>query len=164
VPGNRMKQLAADQKMVAGVTQHLMGLATIMVGGVAMKPADIVTKVTSRITAANAVETTEATHAAAVAANKVVLAQTHQFMLDLEQAIEVQVGQAADTLADFGLTPKKKGVTTAAVKAEAAVKAKATRVLRGTKGSKQKLEVTEAAPGQAPAATPATPAGPTPAK
>ena len=131
--GNRLKQLAADQKMVDGVNQHLMGLATIMVGGVAMKPADIVTKVTGRITAAKAVETTEATHAAAVAANTVVLTQTHQFMLDLTQAVEVQVGQAVDTLADFGLAPKKKGAPTVATKAAAVAKAKATRASHDAK-------------------------------
>ena len=142
MPGNRLKQLAADQKMVAGVTQHLMGLATIMVGGVAMKPADIVTKVTTRITAGSTVETTEATHAAAVAANKVVLSQTHQFMLDLEQAIEVQVGPAVDTLADFGLAPKKAPTPPSpATKVAAAAKRKATRVARGTTGPKKKLSV-----------------------
>jgi hypothetical protein len=157
MPGNRLKQLAADQKMVAGVTQHLMGLATIMVGGVAMKPADIVTKVTTRITAGSTVETTEATHAAAVAANKVVLSQTHQFMLDLEQAIEVQVGPAVDTLADFGLAPKKKGAPTAATKAAAAAKAKAT---RASHSSKAPVAAAEAVPAAAPAAT----GGGTPAK
>jgi hypothetical protein len=152
-----MKQLAADQKMVSGVTQHLMGLQTIMVGGVAMKPADIVTKVTGRITAAQAVETTEATHAAAVSANKVVLTETHQFMLDLEQAIEVQVGQQVDTLADFGLTPKKKGVPTVATKAAAAAKAKATR-------SAKKGTATVAAPEAVPAPAAAPAGGSTPAK
>jgi hypothetical protein len=155
--GNRLKQLAADQKMVGGVTQHLMGLATIMVGGVAMKPADIVTRVTGRIVAAKAVEVAEANHAAAVTANNAVLGQTHQFMLDLEQAVEVQVGPAVDTLADFGLTPKKKGAPTAATKAAAAAKAKATRALH-------KAAKTATAPVAAPAAAPVPAAGTTPAK
>jgi hypothetical protein len=157
MPGNRMKQLAADQKMVDGVTQHLMGLATIMVGGVAMKPADIVTKVTGRINAAKAVETTEATHAAAVAANTVVLGQTHQFMLDLATAIEVQFGPVVDTLADFGLAPKKKGAPTAATKAAAAAKAKATR-------ASHKATAPVAAPEPTPAAAPAPAGSATPAK
>jgi hypothetical protein len=149
VPGNRLKQLAADQKMVDGVTQHLMGLATIMVGGVAMKPADIVTKVTGRIVAAKAVELAEANHAAAVSSNTVVLGQTHQFMLDLTQAIEVQVGPAVDTLADFGLAPKKKGAPTAATKAAAVAKAKATRASHDAKAPVAAAE---------PTPVPATPA------
>ncbi len=152
-----MKQLAADQKMADGVTQHLMGLATIMVGGVAMKPAEIVTKVTGRITAAKAVEVAEAEHAAAVTANAVVLGQTHQFMLDLTQAIEVQVGPAVATLADFGLTPKKKGAPTAATKAAAAAKARATR-------ASHKPATTATAPAAPPAAAPAPAGGTTPAK
>jgi len=153
--GNRMKQLAADQKMVDGVNQHLMGLATIMVGGVATKPADIVTRVTGRINAAKAVETTEATHAAAVAANAVVLGQTHQFMLDLATAVEVQVGPVVDTLADFGLTPKKKGAPTAATKAAAAAKAKATRALhKAAKTATAPVAAPAAEPAPAPAATP----------
>ena len=157
MPGNRLKQVAADQKMVDGVTQHLMGLATIMVGGVAFKPADIVTRVTGRINAAKAVETAEAAHAAAVAANKVVLTETHQFMLDLEQAVEVQVGQAVDTLSDFGLTPKKKGAPTAATKAAAAAKARATRAAH-------KATTTAAAPEAPAAVAPAPEGGTTPAK
>ena len=155
--GNRLKQLAADQKMVSGVTQHLMGLATIMVGGVAMKPADIVTRVTGRIVAAKAVEVAEAAHAAAVTANTVVLGQTHQFMLDLTQAVEVQVGPAVDTLADFGLTPKKKGAPPAATKAAAAAKAKATR-------ASHKPAATATAPLATPTAAPAPAGGATPAK
>ena len=155
--GNRLKQLAADQKMVNGVTQHLMGLATIMVGGVAMKPADIVTRVTGRIVAAKAVEVAEANHAAAVTTNTAVLGQTHQFMLDLEQAVEVQVGPAVDTLADFGLIPKKKGAPTAATKAAAAAKANATRALH-------KAAKTAKAPVAEPAAAPAPAGGTTPAK
>lgn len=67
-----------------------------------------------------------------------------------------------DTLADFGLTPRKKPVVKAQTKATAAVKAKTTRDALGTKGTKQK-KAAKAKATSAAAAPAATAPAPTPA-
>jgi hypothetical protein len=75
---------------------------------------------------------------------------------------------AADTLADFGYTPRKPRSKNVTTKAAAADKARATRKARGTLGSKEKLAIkgtvsTPSAPSAGtapPATTPIPPASP----
>jgi hypothetical protein len=62
---------------------------------------------------------------------------------------------AADTLADFGYTPRKPRSKNVAVKALAADKARATRKARGTLGDKQKKDI------KGTVATPPAPGAPT---
>jgi hypothetical protein len=73
---------------------------------------------------------------------------------DIGNFAEVSLGRANPQLAALGFTPTKKGVKTPAIKAEAAVKGKATRVARGTKGKNQKKTIHGT-----PATTPAKPTG-----
>jgi len=62
-----------------------------------------------------------------------------------------------DTLADFGLSPRKSTKKTLETKVTAVVKTKATRSARGTKGPKAKAKIK----GAAPAANPTTKPAPT---
>ncbi|HEY8089983.1 MAG TPA: hypothetical protein VIF09_19110, partial [Polyangiaceae bacterium] len=70
-----------------------------------------------------------------------------------KQALKVIFAGQIEALADFGLkAPKPRTPLTNAQKAAAAAKAKATRALRHTMGSKQKAALTGTAP--APVTTP----------
>jgi hypothetical protein len=69
--------------------------------------------------------------------------------------------QATTMLKDFGCSvPKKKSTPSAATKAQAVVKAEATRAARGTKGRKQKAKVKGVPATPAAEAAPVAPAAP----
>ncbi len=104
---NTETSTVADQKIVNGCNKRLMTLGTVTVGGTAMKPADIVAKVQTRIDATSALEAADAAFHKAVTNNKDTRTQTHQFMLDLRAAIRVLFGIDLVALADFGLEPPK---------------------------------------------------------
>jgi len=161
---NIVTTTAADQKIVDGCNKRLLTLASVTVAGTAMKPADVVAKVQSRIDAAVALAAATAAFHKAVQNNNDTNAQSHQFMLDLRATIRVLFGTDVVALADFGLEPPKARTKKPAVLVAAAQKAKATRTARGTKGSKQKKAITGAAPAAEPVTPPAPAATPTPAK
>jgi hypothetical protein len=71
-----------------------------------------------------------------------------------------------EALADFQLTARKTGSTTAATKAVAVTKRQATRKALGTKGSRQKkaaIKALKTQPAPAPAPAPVSAPGPAPA-
>ncbi len=83
-------------------------------------------------------------------------AQAHELLVSLNQALYASYGNAADTLADFGLPPRTRRAPSAAVKAAAAAKARATREARGELGKRQRVKIVAEA-GNTPAAAPAAP-------
>ena len=86
---------------------------------------------------------------AAVQAAKDERTKTKALVAGLRQALLTAFAATPDTLADFGLTPRKKPVVKAQTKATAATKAKATRKALGTKGKKQKKAAKKAVSGTA---------------
>ncbi len=165
----RVKRIAADQAMIAGVKQFLSQIATLPVGATNMTPANIVKTLQERITAAQAALTADAAFTAAVKADKDEQASTKAFLSALRRIVVGMFQEAPDTLAVFGVKAPKARTTTVAKKAAAAAKNKATRAARGTVGKKKKLAIKGTVPagnGAAPAPAtpaPATPATPTPA-
>ena len=77
-----------------------------------------------------------------------------------KELLVAMFGQSSQTLADFGLGPRKKPAPlTVAQKAAKKAKAEATRIARGTKGPKAKLSIKgSAAPAEQPAPPAAAPA------
>jgi hypothetical protein len=151
----RSDQIAADQALLAGVQKFLVQYPSLTVGSQSMTPAAIVTALQNRINANLAVQTAESARTAAVKANLDERAQTATFESGLRQMVQGMFSQSPDTLAVFGLKPRKSVKKTVATKAEAVAKTKATRAARHTMGSKQKLEITG---GTSPAAeSPTTP-------
>jgi hypothetical protein len=140
----RSEQIAADQAMAAGVQKFLVQYPALTVGSQSLTPAAIVTVLQNRINANVAVQTAEAAHTAAVKANLLERSQTSTFESALRQMVQGMFSQSPDTLAVFGLKPRKSTKKTVATKAETVAKAKATRAARHTMGSKQKLEITGA--------------------
>jgi hypothetical protein len=167
---SRNAQIAADQAMLAGVQKFLMSYTQLPIDGQSVTPAAIVTFLENRISANQAVVTAEAARAAALKNNVTVRSQTEGQAQSLRQIVLGMYSGAPDSLAVFGLKPRKASTETATTRAAAAVKAKATRAARHTMGSKQKAAITGAstspsngsatspAPSAPPTATPASPA------
>jgi len=81
-------------------------------------------------------------------------ARTRTATAGLRQAMMVAFGAQLDTLADFGLAPRKARVQTPDQKIAATAKAKATREARHTLGKVQRSKITGAHPAGASAAAP----------
>jgi hypothetical protein len=157
---NRAKQLAADQALIDGLGKHGQAIGALLIGGKAYKAADLTPILQARIAASKAVSPARSVWLAAVLAEKNERATTKTLVAGLRQALITAYTAMPDTLADFGLTPRKKPVVTAQTKAGAAVKAKTTRGVLGTKGTKQK-KVAKKATGGTTAAPPPTGTPPT---
>ena len=162
--GNRIVKQSADQKMVDGFTRHEAEIGSVLIDGKKVTPADVIRVAQSRIAASKAAEAAKATWQTAVKADKDQRASTRVFMTQVRQAVLVMFASSIDTLAEFGLVPRKPRAVKPPVKVAAAAKAKATRQARGTKGKRQKAQIKGAAQ-PAPATSPAAaaPAAPTPA-
>jgi hypothetical protein len=162
----RSDQIAADQALLAGVQKFLVQYPSLTVGSQSMTPAAIVTALQNRINANLAVQTAEAARTAAVKANLVERSQSATFESGLRQMVQGMFSQSPDTLAVFGLKPRKSVTKTVETKAKAVAKTLATRAARHTMGSKQKLEITgatAAASNGVTATTPVTASGTSPA-
>jgi hypothetical protein len=164
-PRTRSAQIAADQAMIAGVQKLLTQYPSLHVGSQIMTPAQIVQTLQNRIQAMQAAQVADAARMAAVKAVTDELDQTAGFEQSLRSVVQGMFSQSPDSLAVFGLKPRKIPTESAETRAAAVVKALATRKARGTLGPKAKLKVTgqtvpAATSGTAPA-TPATPTKPT---
>jgi hypothetical protein len=166
VNGNRIVQQAADQKLVDGFTRHEAEIGSVLIDGKKVSPADVIAAAQSRIAASKAADAAKATWQTAVKADKDVRASTRVFMTQVRQAVLVMFASSIDTLAEFGLVPRKQHAVKPPTKVVAAAKAKATREARGTKGKRQKAKIKGAVvppPATSPAvAAPAAPAPATP--
>jgi len=159
--------MAADQTLADGLTQNAKQIGILTIGSQPYKAADVAKVLQARIAAQKAVIAAEGTLHGAVAAAKTQLASSRALIKAVKQAMRIMFSDDVTTLATLGLEPNKEPAPTAATKAAAQVKAKATRAVRGTQGKKQRLAITapEAAPAAAEAPTPAAAPGPvTPAK
>jgi hypothetical protein len=138
---NRTIQLAADQKLIAGVQKYVTSTQPLTIGSQSVTPTAIVATLQSRITAGQAVVTAEAARTAAVKANLALRAQTGPFVASLRRYVVAMYEQSPDTLAYFGLTAPKVAKKNVATKATAVAKTQATRAARHTMGSQQKKAV-----------------------
>ncbi len=94
------------------------------------------------IDAIHQVNAAQASGKVAVATMESTHAEVDQVFLALKRALLNMFGPDAETLADFGLEPRKAPAPkTSEEKAAAAAKMRATREARGTKGKKQKLAI-----------------------
>jgi hypothetical protein len=154
---SRNNQMAADQALADGLTQNATKIGTLTVGSQPYQAADVAKVLQARITAQKAVIAAEGTLHGAVAAAKTQLASSRALIKAVKQALRIMFSNDVTTLATLGLEPNKEPAPTAATKAAAQVKAKATRTARGTKGKKQALAI------KAPEAAQAAPVAETPA-
>ncbi|HZU84252.1 MAG TPA: hypothetical protein VE987_15085 [Polyangiaceae bacterium] len=143
---NRIRERAADQKLLDGFAKHLQPQATIVVRGKPVAQNDVVKALQGRIDAGKATEAATAAFHNAVEAERELRQATDPFVADVRLAVLVQFGADPNVLADFGVAERKKPTRKVGAKAAAAAKAKATRELLGTKGKKQKQKAKANAP------------------
>jgi hypothetical protein len=161
--------LAQLQALITGLQKQLPSGQFTLVSN-AYTTATLVTALQGLITALTAVDAAQASAKAALVTWHAEDAKMLPIVLALKSILLAMYANAPDTLALFGLKPRKAPAPrTAAKKAATAVKAQATREARGTIGKKKKAEITgnvvgvtitpiTAPAGAPPAAQPATPA------
>ena len=91
---------------------------------------------------AKAVAAAAATWHGAIQTDQAAAEQMKPLVATVKQVLLAAYSTQLDVLGDFGLTPRKKPVVSPATRTAAALKAKATREARGTKGSVQKAAIT----------------------
>ena len=152
---NRVTQQARDQSLIDGFTKHGATVGTLTIDGKQYAPADLVKVLQARIDALKGVDAARGPYKAALVAQQAELASTHDLVVAVQQALQLMFRSQVDVLGDFGLAPRKRTNPTPATKAAAALKAKATREARGTKGKKQKAAIHGVVPETTPEAAPA---------
>jgi hypothetical protein len=139
---DRTSEVAADQKLIDGLTKHAATLPPFLIAGASTTTTEVIAKLQARIAAANAVAPARGTWQAAVEAARSQVASTKSLVGAVKQALLLAFAGQADVLADFGLSPRKPRVVTPETKIAAAAKAKATRAARHTAGPVQKKAIT----------------------
>lgn len=155
---NTHTALALDQKAIAGVDEYFAKTKTLVIAGNEYTPAALRAVLQGEVDAIHALGDVQAQMKQQVAVTRKARAQARELRLALKSYILGTYGKAAvKMLQDFGMSvPKPTGRKTVKTKAEALVKAEATRKARHTMGKKQKLAITgETEP---PAASPPAPA------
>jgi hypothetical protein len=94
------------------------------------------------IAAAATVGAADLAYHAAVEKEQSLRASTSVLRTELKAYIAARIGKSATEMAAYGFVPAKTPVMSPKAKVAGAVKAEATRVARGTMGSKQKQEIT----------------------
>jgi len=160
--------------LIDGLNKHAQTIASLVIAGATMTTKDIIEHLQARIDSAKGAQTTRATWQNAVKSDKDERAKSRGLLSGVKQALLVAFAGQIDTLADFGLNPRKPRVLSPEQKTIAATKARATRAARHTMGKKQKAAVkgtvspaapapaVTPAPAPVPALAPAPAPGPTP--
>jgi hypothetical protein len=130
------------QKLVDGFTKHAATTPSLVFAGVTLKPSDVVARLQALIARSNAVNSAAAAWHGQVTTKRKAVLQMRPLLGLVKQMLEGAYSLQLDVLADFGLAPRKKTVVSPQTRAAAAVKAKATRAVRGTTGKKQKAAIT----------------------
>jgi type I site-specific restriction endonuclease len=139
---NRIEQQTADQSLIDGFTKNAKTVTSFLVGGATIEASDVITALKTRVAAANTAQSTRATWLAAVKANATARASTQTLVSNAVQALKLMFAGSIESLAEFGLKPRKvRTAPTPEQKVAAAAKAKATRAARHTMGSTQKKSV-----------------------
>jgi hypothetical protein len=128
---------------IAGINKHYGG-ATLQLDGKSVTSASLVTLFQACVDAEAVVKQADAQRTAAVATATAAMQQASPSAKAFKAMVLAASGDDTVTLADFALKPRRVGVVSSEVKADAAKKGAATRKALGTKGSKQKKEAKKA--------------------
>jgi hypothetical protein len=159
----KAQALAGVQALIAGLQKHFPN-AQFTLGNAVYTTDALVQLLTGLAAAMTAQQTAETAAKDALTKLDATHAQAAPVIQDLKDMLHVQFGQAAGTLADFGLAPRKVR-TPMTVEQKAAAKAKrdATRAAKkaGAAGATTATQTTATSPaGSTPAATNPAPAKP----
>jgi hypothetical protein len=159
VKPSKATTLALLQRLALGTKQHLPN-GTITVGGVEYPAATLIGHIQSLIDAMTKQDAAKAAAKDALTALHDVRLQIDPLVQGYKEILVVMYAGLSQTLADFGLAPRKKRAPmTVEQKAAAKAKRDATRKARGTVGPKKRLSIkgTVAAPAEPPPAQPPQP-------
>ena len=98
---------SSDLQLIEGLQKHLDQGWSLVVAGKKYESHDIVDLLQRRIDALHAVSTAKAAWIGARKDDEVLNAETAQVVLAFRQNILVMYSQSPDTLADFGVAPRK---------------------------------------------------------
>ncbi len=146
--------------LIQGINGDLGTVDSFVLGKVTMTRADLLARFQARIDAANKVKTARAALQQAVSDERASDASVAPLRASMKKYLQARYGVTAPELQRFGFTQGRPGKPTPAVKASAALKAKATRVARGTKGTQQKKVIHGTVASPAAATTAVTPSAP----
>ena len=136
----RKTNVDRDESLIAGAQKYLVG-QTLTIGKQSYTPQQIVDLLQGRVTAAEAVVTAKAGVTAALKAEKDERTKTGAFVRGFTTIVLGMYSELPDTLAVFGLKPRKSTKKTVETLSTAIAKNKATRKARGTKGKRQKEDI-----------------------
>jgi hypothetical protein len=161
------------EQLITGTNKHFPNAnQSLTVGGATHTVSEITALLQSFVDLREAVDTAKAASQAKLEAERAQAPSLRGFIATFETFVKGTFGNSPDTLADFGIPPKKaRKPLTAEQKAAATLKRKATRAARHTMGKNQRKAVkgsvqvtvtaTPLAPPQ-PVATPSAPSGTAP--
>ncbi len=155
---NKAKKTNRNRQMIAGVQKHYGPSDMILVNGVPTKQTDVVATLQAPITASDATATAEAAFHTAVSKEDAASTAADTTYQGLKSYFLSIYATTSEVLADYGLALVVPKEPTAAVKAAAAAKRKATLAARGVVGKRKRAAITAPAPAAtAPAPTSTTP-------
>jgi hypothetical protein len=156
---SRIERINADQAMSDGLRKHKAQFpAAMTIGSRTMTCDDVIALFDGLVASSKSVQTAEAAHTAAIQADGEKRASVRTITTAARRLIVAMFLASPDTLRDFGLEAPKATVRSAEAKATAASKARETRKVLGTKGSRQKKATLAERDAHQPVTAPAAPA------
>lgn len=122
-----LEQKSLATAAIAGITKYYSATTTLILGGVSYTPTQLVNLLQAYINAISALMALHAQLHDAVSDTKAQKKHIRAILFALQALVMNEFGSSSSKMGDFGFTPKKQAVESAATKAEAQVKAKATR-------------------------------------
>ena len=163
ISAQKADAVAEFTALIKGITTDLANIDPFVLAGQSLPRTLALGRLQARIDAADKTKAARTAFHLAVENERAVALDANQLRADLKMWLQAHFGAKSTRLQEFGFTPRKPNNKTATAKAEGAVRAKATRDVRGTKGKKQKKalkappQTLQFSSGQ-PAALPAPPA------
>jgi hypothetical protein len=149
------------RKVQAGFKKHFSNVGQLVFAGTPFTPSDLDKLLQSDIDASDAADLDKAKWMATVQKQHLMRDKTNPVLRSAKKFVESQFAEAPDAaerLAEFGYTLRKKVQLTAEEKAQRAEKSRATRKARNTMGKRQRKKVKgEVAQPPAPANPPPSP-------
>jgi len=160
VAAQRAKVEAQFTALVNGINTQLTDVSAFVFLEQSIPKAQVVSRLTARIDAAEKTKTARLALGAAVVAEAQSVAGTTPLVVGLKTFLQSRFGKKSPKLQTFGFTQAKTTQKSVAAKSVSVAKAKATRTAIGTKGKKQRKAAVAAlatsAAVQAPVTPPAT--------
>jgi hypothetical protein len=133
---------SADQQAMAAVDKYFSNVSSLTIAGNALTPAALKAALQAEIDAVKAADDGHAVYSGLVAKAQAARVKARQLRKELRAYILGTYGEVAVTmLKDFGIAVPSPKSTSVKTKAQAQVKAEATRKARHTLGKKQKQDI-----------------------